>query len=339
MKKIVIIGIVGLGILYPFSSTAQDINSIKEKFSNTEFQFEEVTGIGFEEYVTRRDPSDVIKVGQTYYVYYTKIPDAKPKYWGAGYWGASVWCAKSKDKGFSWTEVGEMLPAGKKGQWDSQSVFTPNVLYANGKYYLFYTGVRPTPGNPDGEFENNNITDITAIGVAVSESPTGPFKRVSKEPILKVSVEPEKFDSYRVDDASLLYRNGLYWLYYKGRSLVSGDGGPAHTCMGVAFSKYPEGPYTKYGKEILERSHEVLIWPQGTGVGAFASLSKTFEYAPDGIDFTSDKLDAKVEERAVAPGAFRPDLTKPVVVGEGLKWGISMVHNKHECYLRRFELN
>ena len=52
----------------------------------------------------------------------------------------------------------------------------------------------------------------------------------------------------------------------------------------------------------------------------------------------SDKLDAKVEERTVAPGAFRPDLTNPVVVGEGLKWGISMIPNKHECYLIRFEL-
>ncbi len=338
MKKRVLLAMVGLCLLYSFSSPAQEINSIKEKFSNTEFHFDEVTGIGFEEGVTRRDPSDVIKVGQTYYVYYTKIPDAEPKHWGAGYWGASVWCARSDDEGFSWTEVGEMLDVGKKGQWDSQAVFTPNMLYANGKYYLFYTGVKPTPGNAGGEFENNNITDITAIGVAVSDSPTGPFKRVCEEPILKVSVEAEKFDSYRVDDASLLYRNGLYWMYYKGRSLASGHGGPAHTCMGVAYSKNPEGPYTKYGKEILERSHEVLIWPEGTGVGAFASLSETFEYAPDGIDFMSEKLDAKVEKRAVAPGAFRPDLTKPVVVGDGLKWGISMVPNKHECYLTRFEL-
>lgn len=338
MKKIVIIAIIGFGLLYSFSSPGQKINSLKEKFSNSEFKFNEVTGIGFEEGVTRRDPSDVIKVGQTYYVYYTKIPDAKPKYWGAGYWGASVWYAKSEDEGFSWTEVGKMLDVGKKGKWDSQAVFTPNVLYANGKYYLYYTGVKPTPGNAEGEFENNNITDITAIGVAVSDSPTGPFERICEEPILKVSVEPEKFDSYRVDDASLLYRNGLYWLYYKGRSLVGGHGGPAHTAMGVAFSKYPEGPFTKYGKEILERSHEVLIWPEGTGVGAFASLSETFEYAPDGIDFMSDKINAKVEKRPFAPGAFRPDLTNPVVVGEGLKWGISMVPNKHECYLTRYEL-
>jgi hypothetical protein len=338
MKKLVVRICIGIGLLYSFSSDGQDIKSIKEKFTNTEFKFIEVSGIGFEEGVTRRDPSDVMKVGHTYYVYYTKIPDAEPKYWGAGYWGASVWCATSEDAGFSWTEVGEMLSTGEKGKWDSQAVFTPNILYANDKYYLFYTGVKPTPGNANGEFENNNITDITAIGVAVSDSPTGPFKRASDEPILKVSVEPGKFDSYRVDDASLLYRNGLYWMYYKGRSLVSGQGGPAHTCMGVAYSKYPEGPYTKFGKEILERSHEVLIWPQGTGVGAFASLSETFEYAPDGIDFMSDKLDIKVEKRAVAPEAFRPDLTNPVFAGEGLTWGISMVPNKHECYLIRFEL-
>lgn len=317
------------------SILAQDIATY---FSNIEYKFTDVKGIGFEKGVTRRDPSDVIKVDQTYYVYYTKIPDAAPEHWGAGYWGASVWCAKSEDEGLSWTEVGEMLDVGEKGMWDSQAVFTPNILFANGKYYLYFTGVKPTPGNADGKFENNNISDITAIGVAISDAPTGPFKRINNEPMLKVSVEPEKFDSYRVDDASLLYRNGLYWMYYKGRSLLGGQGGPAHTCMGVAYSKSPEGPFTKLGKEILERSHEVLIWPQGTGVGAFASLSESFEYAPDGIDFMSDKLEAKVNKRAVAPGAFRPDLTHPVVVGEGLKWGISMIPNKHECYLVRFEL-
>ncbi len=338
MKKVLGILIIGIGFLSSFKVNGQGNDSLKEKFSNMEFAFEKVSGIGYEAGCTRRDPSDVIKVGKTYYVYYTKIPDAQPKYWGAGYWGSSVWCAKSEDEGHSWTEVGEMLEVGETGQWDSQAVFTPNIIYANGKYYLYYTGVKPTPGNAEGEFENNNLTDITAIGVAVAESPTGPFKRVSEVPILKVSVEPEKFDSYRVDDAALLYRNGLYWMYYKGRSLTSGHGGPAHTSMGVAFSKNPEGPYTKLEKAILERSHEVLIWPQGTGVGAFASLSKTFEYAPDGVDFMSDKFNAEVEERAVAPGAFRPDLTAPVVVGEGLKWGISMVPNKHECYLIRYEL-
>lgn len=66
--------------------------------------------------------------------------------------------------------------------------------------------MKPTPGNAKGEFENNSTTDITAIGVAMSASPGGPFKRISEEPILKVSMETEKFDSYRVDDAALLFR-------------------------------------------------------------------------------------------------------------------------------------
>jgi beta-xylosidase len=335
MKKNYYSSLLLLFLLSTHSIIAQEANT---PFSGGEFKFSEVSGIGYEAGVTRRDPSDVIKVGETYYLYYTKIPDAQPEYWGAGYWGASVWCAKSEDEGFTWTEVGQMLDVGENGKWDSQAVFTPNIFFADGKYYLYYTGVKPTPGNPKGEFENNNISDITAIGVAVADSPTGPFKRINQEPILKVSVEPEKFDSYRVDDAALLYRNGLYWMYYKGRSLLGGSGGPAHTSMGVAYAKHPEGPYTKFGKEILERSHEVFIWPQGTGVAALASLSETFEYAPDGIDFMSNKLNIKVQERAVAPGGFRPDLTDPVVVGEGLKWGISMIHNKHECYLVRFEL-
>lgn len=73
----------------------------------------------------------------------------------------------------------EMDISTEKDKWDSQAVFAPNILYTNGKYYLFYTGVKPTPAN--GEFENNNITDITAIGVAASDSPTGPYKRVSED--------------------------------------------------------------------------------------------------------------------------------------------------------------
>ena len=300
-------------------------------YSGVAFEYDEAKGIGHEKGCTRRDPSDIIKVEDTYYVYYTKIYGRAPGYWG------TVWYAVSKDEGYTWIEKGEILGTGNKDKFDAQATFTPNILFANGKYYLYYTGVKPTPGNKEGAFENNSTTDITAIGVAVSDAPDGPFVRFSEDPILKVSVEPEKFDSYRVDDAALLFRNGLYWLYYKGRSRIHGKGGPAHTSMGVAFSKYPEGPFEKLDKPILAGSHEVLIWPHGTGVAALASMSSTFEYAPDGIDFAIDKLGAKVSNRPNAPGAYRPDLTEPAVVGVGLDWGISMVHNGPEAYLIRYK--
>ena len=67
-------------------------------------------------------------------------------------------------------------------------------------------------------------------------------------------------------------------------------------------------------------------------------MSSTSEYATDGIDFTSNSLAAKAENRPNAPGAYRPDLTHAVITGDGLRWGISMVHNGNEAYLVRYEM-
>jgi len=332
MKYLIVFCLAFLSRLAISNAQTQDTESIREKFSKIEFSYDKVSGIGYEKGLTRRDPSDVIKVGGICYVYYTKIYGRAPGYWG------TVWYATSKDDGYNWKEQGEILGLGKKDMFDAQATFTPNILFANGKYFLYYTGVKPTPGNAKGEFENNSTNDITAIGVAMSDSPFGPFTRVSEEPILKVSVEPEKFDSYRVDDAALLYRNGLYWLYHKGRSRVNEAEGPAHTQMGVAYSSNPQGPFIKYYKPILPQSHEVMIWQDGNGIAALSSLSNTLEYASDGIDFTSNKLSVKGKSIPKAPGAFRSDLTSRFTEEKGLKWGISMVMNGDECYLTRYTL-
>jgi hypothetical protein len=74
-------------------------------------------------------------------------------------------------------------------------------------------------------------------------------------------------------------------------------------------------------------------------VYALSSLSNTLEYAPDGIDFTSNKIAIKVKSHPLAPGAYRTDLTYLKTLGEGLKWGISMFYNGNECYLLRYTLN
>ena len=331
MKKIILTVAFIYGFI-PNVFAQKNLENLKKVYSKIEFKYDKIKGIGHEKGCTRRDPSDVIKIGDTWYVYYTKVYGRSPGYWG------TIWYATSTDKGFTWKEHGEILGIGQKGTFDSQATFTPNIIYANGKYYLYYTGVKPTPGNKKDEFENNSLTDITAIGVAIADFPGGPFVRHNEEAILKVSVEPEKFDSYRVDDAVLLYRNGLYWLYYKGRSRGHGDGGPTHTQMGVAFSKYPEGPFTKMDAPLLDGSHEVMLWKEGSGITALASLSNTFQYAPDGIDFKSNPLNVIVTGRPKAPGVFRQDLTYPKVTGEGLHWGISMIHNGNEAYLIRYEV-
>jgi hypothetical protein len=273
-------------------------------------------------------------VDDTWYVWYTKVYGRSPGYWG------TIWYATSKDEGYTWEEKGEALGIGAEGSFDSQAVFTPNILYARGKYYLFYTGVKPTPGRTDGVFENNSTNDFTAIGVAGANSPDGPFSRFhGGEPALKISHQQKDFDSYRIDDAVLLVRDGKYWLYYKGRSLAHGPEGPGKTKMGLAFSESPEGPYTKFeNNPILDQSHEVMIWKQGQGVACLASLSSTLEYADNGLDFTAANLHIQIpgDERPKAPGTFRPDLTDTEAENAGLTWGISMVHNGDEAYLVRW---
>ena len=74
-------------------------------------------------------------------------------------------------------------------------------------------------------------------------------------------------------------------------------------------------------------------WTQNHG----ANFSTTaFKYAADGVDFTSDKPGLKAVNRPNAPGAFRPDLTHPLIVGKELQWGICMIHNGPEAYLIRY---
>jgi len=310
------------------NKTTQNKNN---EISPIQFTYTNLPEIGHEPGCTRRDPSDVILVNNTYYVYYTKVYGRAPGYWG------TICCASSNDGGYTWKEEGEVLGLGKTGAFDSQATFTPNIIKTNNRYYLFYTGVQPTADRSDGIFENNSATDFTAIGLAVADTPLGPFMRIDENPILEVSEEAEDFDSYRVDDAALLFRNGKFYLYYKGRSLQHGQVGPSKTQMGVALATNIEGPYKKYGKPILSDSHEVLIWPHEDGVIALASKSSTLEYAPDGIDFISNRKAVHVDNRPNAPGAFRPELTGLQFMAKGIQWGVSMVHNTDEAYLIRFD--
>lgn len=306
-------------------------DSLQKIFSRKEFHYTPVSGIGYEEGVSRRDPSDVIMVNDTCYVYYTKIYGKTSGYYGR------IWCAYSVDEGYNWHEIGEVLSVGRKGTFDSFAVFTPNIIKWDNKYYMYYTGVKPSEGTDT--FNNDSYSDYTALGVAVSESPIGPFVRVSDEPVLVPGKDKDDFDSYRIDDASLLYRDNRFWLYYKGRRYNDFIAGNKKTHMGVAFSDSPKGPFVKYGSPLLGRSHEVMIWPYYNGVFSLASFSSSIEYASDGLSFGKSVNGIYKKNRPAAPGAFRPDLTDHRNVNNNLKWGIAMILKKNKCYLERFSFN
>jgi len=289
--------------------------------------FSPAPGIGPQEGVMRRDPSDIIKVGDRYHVWYSKGK------FSHGY-DASIWHASSPD-GKVWTEDGEALPRGAVGAWDEQSVFTPNILVAESKYWLFYTAV-PKPFVASGP----GLTR-TAIGVASADSPAGPWKRFAGNPVLKPRGDESYFDGARVDDSCLIVRNGRYLLYYKGRQGIKTT--PHETKMGLAIADRPQGPYTRVQDgPVIDGGHEVLVWPQGTGVAALLS-----NHGPDEvksrIHFSRDGIHSEPAQR-ISPtpsgaGAYRPDAFTGSNQGRPIQWGIHILNRKAGLpSLERFDL-
>ena len=294
------------------------------------FRFQEVLGIGHEPGVCRRDPSDIIKVDDTWYVWYSKVTMEKPLY-PSGY-KATVWYATSTDAGHTWTERGEAVGTSKSG-FDSEATFTPNILEANEKYYLAYTAVAKG-------FTNEAYADIerTAIGMAVADSPAGPWEKLESNPILESVKDPTRFDSFRVDDSCFIVREGAYWLYYKGRQW---ENTPGNTKMGVAVAKAPEGPYIRQnaGRFIQDSGHEVMVWPYAGGTLSLVSNTgprgRTLQYAQDGLHFNF--VARLPEDYPKAPGAYRPGLAGLHSPEAGIAWGISIVHGD-DPYLVRYEI-
>ena len=307
-------------------TTPKNNEVIKQSFSYDKpltFHYNDITGIGKEEKYNRRDNSDIIKVGDTYYVWYTRMDSPVT----SGYWG-TVWYATSKDEGHNWEEQGMAVGLGATGEFDAHSVFTPNILAHQGKYYLYYTGIGKEPVKKSRTFK-----DITAIGLAVADSPDGPFVKVKNNPVLEISDTASDFDSYRIDDSSMLVRDNKIWLYYKGRAIKKS---PKKTKMSVAFADKPEGPFTKQDGFLLDGSHEVLIWKKEEGVVSLASLSSSLHYAADGKKFTL--LQEDLTNLPKAPGLYRPHLNDGNPNSEIPGWGINMISKKGEAYLMRFEM-
>lgn len=292
--------------------------ALSEDEFTTTFAYTPILG-GYEEGVTRRDPSPVIAVDGRYHVWYSHAThDA------SGYF-AEVWHASSPD-GHQWHEQGLAVGTGDAGSWDDNGVFTPTILVAQGRYFLFYTAV-PAPFSQDPPTP-------TGIGIASADSPDGPWTKLASNPVLTPG-EPGQWDSCRVDDACLVVRGGQYWLYFKGRELTKS---PSQTKMGVAIADDPTGPYRKHpANPVIASGHEVCVWPHREGVAAMLMPTgpegNTVQYSPDGIDFT---VMATVEPPK-APGPFRTDAYADVAYGRGFTWGIGQQTGEDRPYLARFD--
>ena len=316
-----------------------------------EFKQHDLKGdLAYEPGMIRRDPSDIIKVDGTYYIYYTKStgktygfgtgdPEKKVFPWDK----SEVWYATSQD-GWDWQERGLAVGRGPAGAYDDRSVFTPQVMVHEGKVVLVYQTVKAPYVN---RVKNQ-------VGMAISDSPDGPFVKLD-EPILSPSDDGEwlgaeddrfqakkqgSFDSHKVHDPTLLHYRGKFYLYYKGERMGERKTfGGREIRWGVAVADKLEGPYVKSPyNPITNSGHEVCVWKYNGGIAALIITDgperNTIQWSPDGINF---EIKSHIKYGPPAAGLDQSaDNEKGPL--EALTWGLTHKYVSYdEQYIRRFE--
>lgn len=293
-----------------------------ELFSN--FKYSPLEGFSYEGNVSRRDPTKVLKIDGTYYVWYTHRRTSAPPS-GARQatdtipstdWDLSeIWYATSKD-GFRWEEEGVAIRRLPKPQYGWRSVSTPDVLVWKDRYYLYYQGFNETPGLKG---------DRAAATVAEADSPDGPWR-----PLGKVVVDfgrPGEWDSSAIHDPYPLVHKGKILIYYKGAPIERGDEYVLRM-QGVAMADHPLGPFEKSPlNPVINSGHETCMWPCKDGVAALVALDgpekNTIQYAPDGINF---RIASRIQVPPIAPGPFVPDAFDDSGDARGLTWGLCHIN-------------
>lgn len=141
------------------------------------------------------------------------------------------------------------LPARGPEFWDGHCTHNPTVIRArDGKFYLYYMGNRG-----DLKLEGKKLNMVhrnnQRIGVAVADSPAGPWKRFDK-PLIDVT--PGGMDSLMTSNPTVCQGpDGKFVMVYKGVADKKPlpFGGPV--LLLVATSDNPTGPFVKHDKPVF----------------------------------------------------------------------------------------
>jgi lysophospholipase L1-like esterase len=287
-------------------------------------------GLGQQSGIARLDPSDVIRIGEIDYVFYTKIERGEPLF-PHGLAG-TIWYARSEDSGHHWSERGMALGRSRPGNFDSQGVSDPSVLREpEGSVLLYYTGVGP---ELNARLERTNRVHRTRIGVARLEfDERGELYGVTRLWKGKALLEPSnrktrRFDSLRIEEPFVLLIGERYHLYTLGRAFPDrGD----RRAMGVATAAYATGPFVREydGWPVIPEADCLCVLPyRGGALALLTQAQRGLWWAADGIHFAPTI--ARVEGRLCDPGVSR-QATTPF-------WGIHVARRTPASYLERFEL-
>ena len=128
------------------------------------------------------DPN-IVRFGDTFYIYPTTD--------GFEGWSGTQFKAYSSTDLVHWKDHGVILDLGPDVSWADSRAWAPTIAEKDGKYYFYF------------------CADAN-IGVAVSDSPTGPFKDALGQPLLKAG----QFSGQMIDPAVFTDDDGQSYLYW-----------------------------------------------------------------------------------------------------------------------------
>ncbi|WP_443065126.1 family 43 glycosylhydrolase [Streptomyces sp. NBC_00576] len=178
------------------------------------------------------DPN-IVRFGDTYYIYPTTD--------GFAGWSGTKFKAYSSKDLVHWQDHGVILDLGPDVSWADTRAWAPTTAEKNGKYYLYYSA-------------------DTNIGVAVSDSPTGPFR----DPLGKPLIARGAYTGQMIDPAVFTDDDGKQYLYWgNGRAyvvplnddMVSFD---ASKVTDITPSGYTEGTFV-----IKRKGTYYFMWSEG----------------------------------------------------------------------------
>lgn len=155
-----------------------------------------------------------------------------------------------------YTFVNVALPAYSATAWDGAMTHNPYMVMKDGKYYLYYIATKgsilsdtKTISAYGKEWWTRRNTQ--RIGVAVSDNPAGPWKRM-EQPVLTVSSDSTAFDAMCVTNPAVCVGRGgkmvmLYKAVCKNGTIAGGK-----VRFSVAFSDSPTQPFVKTNKLIFQ---------------------------------------------------------------------------------------
>ncbi|WPR74833.1 glycoside hydrolase family 43 protein [Algoriphagus sp. NG3] len=238
------------------------------------------------------DPEGIV-FGDEYWIYPT---------FSAGYTDQLHFDAFSSKDLVTWEKHANILDTAAV-KWARQAMWAPAAIEKDGKYYLFFSANDIQRPSRPGWDPNNDINHFGGLGVAVADSPGGPFKDHIGEPLLSEFHN----DAQPIDQFVFKDTDGTYYMLYGGWSHCNigklnadftgfepwEDGELFHE---ITPEGYVEGPFV-----FIREGKYYFMWSEG----GWGNDSYKVAYAmADSITGPWERIDTILEsDTTVATGA------------------------------------